>query len=195
MQTLKLAKLFTYVAVFNGFLAFVFTLPILVPSLCIATPPGTFGCAFSMETSWPGTWLLVAYLVLISVGVLGMLGWGVTYYLKSQLFGKTEVNRNLAWLQLVLFEIGIIGATSVMAAIGFVGGNYVAHGGNPIVAAEVVRTQIIPPLSTDPASVFYDMPPVVEALFIALAVLGMLVGLVNFLRTKAMPGQAVKMNA
>jgi len=97
-----------------------------------------------------------------------------------------------SWLHLILFEIGVLGATSLQAAIGLVGGNYVAHGGSAIIAAEVVRTNIIPPLSTDPTSVFYDMPPVAEALFIGLAVLGMLLGIINYLTAKSGPMQSGK---
>ena len=109
------------------------------------------------------------------------------YYLRATLFNKTEVNSKLSWLHLILFEIGTLGATAIQAAIGLVGGNYVAHGGSAIIAAEVIRTEIIPPLSSDPTSVFYDMPPVVEAFFIGLAVLGMLIGLLNYFRAKSGP--------
>jgi hypothetical protein len=72
-----------------------------------------------------------------------------------------------------------------MAAIGYVGGSYLAHGGNSIVASAVIQQDIIPPLSSDPASLFYDMPPVVEAAFIGLAVLGVLVGLINWYMLKS----------
>ena len=189
MQTLKLAKMFMSVGVINGALAFIFTLPILVPQLCIATPPGTFGCNLSMETSWPGTWVFFAYIFFILIGVMGVLGWGLVYYFRAQLSGKTEVKKMTSWLHLVLFEIGVLGATSLQAAIGLVGGNYVAHGGSNIIAAQVVATNIIPPLSSDPTSLFYDMPPIVEAVFIGIAVLGMLIGLLNYFTAKAGPSQ------
>jgi hypothetical protein len=80
---------------------------------------------------------------------------------------------------LILFEIGVIGATAIMAAIGFVGGSQIAQGKSAIIAAEAIRTQIIPPLSSDPASVLYDVPPVVVAMFIGLSLLAQLVGLLN----------------
>jgi len=185
LETLKLSKMFARVAVINGALALIFTIPILIPQLCIATPPGTFGCNLSMETSWPGTWVFFAYIFFLVIGVFGTLGWAVTYYFGAQLFGKTQVNARISWLHLVLFEIGVVGATSIQAAVGLVGGNYVAHGGSNIIAAQVVATQIIPSLSSDPTSLFYDMPPIIEAVFIGLAVLGMLIGLVNYFTAKS----------
>src|SRR5579863_10075978 len=66
-----IASKFWMLGLLNGLLAVVFTIPIVVPSLCIATPPGEFGCAASMETTWPGTWLLVAFFTWTTVGVLG----------------------------------------------------------------------------------------------------------------------------
>lgn len=142
-----------------------------------------------METSWPGTWVFFAYLFFITIGVFGTLAWGVVYYFGDRLFGRTQVNKMTSWLHLIIFEIGVLGATSLQAAIGLVGGNYVAHGGSNILAAVIVAKDIIPPLSSDPSSLFYDMPPVVEALFIGLAVLGMLVGLLNFFTAKKVPAQ------
>jgi hypothetical protein len=165
------------VLILNGLLVIPFTAPILVPSLCIATPPGSFGCKGSMETSWPGTWLLVAFLVFVTVGIFGALGWSLVYSRKASL-GAAEGNSGLLWLHLILFEVGILGATGMMAAIGYVGGNVVATGGSPIASAEAVRTMIIPPLSSDPNSVLNDMPPVVEAAFIGLTLLSQLVGYV-----------------
>lgn len=136
-----------------------------------------------METSWPGTWLLVAFLVFVIVGIFGAFGWSQVYSKKAS-SGATVGNSGLMWSHLILFEVGVLGATAVMAAIGFVGGNVVASGGSPIVSAEAVRTMIIPPLSSDPNSIFFDMPPVIEAVFIGLALLSQLVGYLTLLMTK-----------
>jgi hypothetical protein len=159
----------------NGLLIIPFTAPILIPSLCIATPPGSFGCKASMETSWPGTWLLVAFLVFVVVGIFGALAWSLVYSRKSSM-GATEGKSVLLWLHLILFEAGVLGTTALMAAVGYVGGNVVAQGGSPIVSAEAIRTMIIPPLSTDPNSVLFDMPPVLTAVFIGVSMLSQLVG-------------------
>jgi len=168
-------------AVLNGALVLFFSVPILVPTLCVATPPGQFGCRESMVTSWPGTWLFIAYFLFLIVGVMGALAWGLIYYYESTIVGKTEGIGLFNTLHPILFELGVLGTTGIMAAIGFVGGNWVAHGGGIAVAGEVIRTQIIPPLSSDPTSVLYDMPPVVEATFIGLSILAQFVGLYNLI--------------
>jgi len=180
-QTGKVAKRFMTLAIFNGLLALFFSVPILVPPLCVATPPGQFGCKESMVTSWPGTWLFVAYFLFLIVGVMGALAWGLIYYYESTVLEKTEGIGFFNTLHPLLFELGVVGTTGMMAAIGFAGGNWIAHGGAIGVAAEVIRTTIIPPLSSDPNSVLYDMPPVVEAVFIALSVLAQFVGLYNII--------------
>jgi hypothetical protein len=171
------------VMLLNGLLIIPFTAPILVPSLCIATPPGSFGCKSSMETSWPGTWLLVAFIVFITVGIFGALGWSQVYSRRAS-SGASDGNSGLLWLHLILFEAGVLGATALMAAVGYVGGNVVAQGGSPIVSAEAVRTMIIPPLSNDPNSIVFDMPPVLTAVFIGLALLSQLVGYVALFTLK-----------
>jgi hypothetical protein len=182
MRTEDLANEFLKLSVVNGFLAFVFTVPILAPMLCIATPPGLFGCISTMDIQWPGTWVLIAWIVWILVGVMGSLFFATTYYFASKFWNKTKANNLLSTLHLVVFEVGVFGACGLMAAIGYVGGSYLSHGGNAIVASAVIQAQIIPPLSTDPTSLFYDMPPVVEAAFIGVALLGVLIGLVNWYR-------------
>jgi hypothetical protein len=141
-----------------------------------------------METVFPGEWLLIGYLVFISVGVMGMIAWGVMYYFGMHLFGKTQINTALAMLHLFLFEIAVIGACSIIAAIGYVGGTaYLAHPTNPAFVSQAIATNIIPPLSNSPTSVLNDMPPVVEAVFIGLAVLATLIGLLGFLIAKSRP--------
>jgi hypothetical protein len=157
----------------------VFTAPILAPNLCIATPPGQFGCAQSMETSWPGTWLLVAFFTFVIVGVVGPLLWSLAYSRSATVSGRTDGNGSLFWLHLILFEVGVLAATGMMAAIGFVGGSQIAQGKSAIIAAEAIRTNIIPPLSTDPNSVLYDVPPVLVATFIGISLLAQLIGLLN----------------
>ncbi len=72
-----------------------------------------------------------------------------------------------------------------MAAIGYVGGSYLSHGGNAIVVSAVIQADIIPALSSDSSSLFYDMPPIVEAAFIGVALLGVLIGLLNWYMLKS----------
>lgn len=179
-----MARKFLTLGIINAFLALVFTVPILDPSLCVATPPGLFGCKATMDINWPGTWVLVAWLVFVGAGVGGTLFWGVTYYLRGKLTGKTLVSKSLGWLHLGIYELGLLGATGMMAAIGFVGGSALAQGyGAPIAAQDIAN--IIPALSSDPTSVLNDMAPVVEAVFIALTLLGALIGLISYWRMRS----------
>jgi len=174
-------------AVLNGILVIPFTIPVLIPTLCIATPSGQFGCIQSMEIVWPGTWLLVGYFFFVIVGILGALAWSWVYQQKAALEGKTQARGSLVWTQLILFEIGVLGATSLMAAIGYAGGNILAHGGGVAISAEAIRTEIIPPLSSDPTNVLWDMPPVVEAIFVGISLLAQLVGVFNLFTLKKGP--------
>jgi len=128
-----------------------------------------------METSWPGTWLLVAFFTWVSVGVLGPLAWSMVYSRRATERHGDGIKAVLM-LHPVLFEVGVLGACVMMAAIGYVGGQVVASGGAAAVSSEAIRTNIIPPLSSDPNSVLFDMPPVVEAMFIGLALLSQLLG-------------------
>jgi hypothetical protein len=71
-----------------------------------------------------------------------------------------------------------------MAAVGYVGGGVIATGGGAAVAAEAIALDIFPPLSNDPSSLFADMPPVIEAVFIVVALLGALAGVLNYINSK-----------
>ena len=178
------AKRFFALSLVNGFLAIIFTLPILVPSLCIATPPGLFGCKATMDINWPGTWVLISWLVFLATGVAGALFWTISYHFRNKFNGKTEANKTLVWLHMALYEIGVFGASGMMAAIGYVGGSALAHGYGAAIAAQDIA-DMIPALSSDPTSVLNDMAPVVEAVFIGIAVLGALVGFLALWKMKS----------
>lgn len=184
MDSETAAKRFFSLSLLNGFLAMVFTLPILVPTLCIATPPGFFGCKATMDINWPGTWVLISWLVFLGTGVAGALFWAVSYYFRGQLNGKTEASKTLVTLHMAIYEIGVFGASGVMAAIGYVGGSALAQGFGAAIAAQKIA-DLIPALSSDPSSVLNDMAPVVEAAFIGLAVLGALIGFIALWRMKS----------
>ena len=185
MRTEDLSNEFFKLSLVNGFLALVFTVPILDPGLCIATPPGLFGCTSTMDINWPGTWVLIAWLIWLIVGVMGTFFFGATYYFAAKFWNRTKANNLLSTLHLVVFEIGLFGTTAMMAAIGYVGGSYLAHGGNAIVSSAVIAQNIIPPLSSDSTSVLSDMPPVIEAAFIGLTLLGVLIGLINWYKLRS----------
>lgn len=184
-KTVDLARRFLTLGTFNVLLSIIFTSIILDPFLCVSVSPGMFGCRDNMVTSWPGTWLLVGYFTWLIVGVVGAFGWSALYYLGSALRGKTEVNAFFSRVHMIFFEVGVLGATACMAAVGYVGGGVIAAGGGAAVAAEAISLDIFPPLTNDITSVFNDMPVVIEAAFIVVALLGIFLGVLNYLNSKS----------
>lgn len=184
MRALDLANRFLGLTAFNVVLSVIFTAVVLDPFLCVSVSPGQFGCHDNMVTSWPGTWLFISYFTWLIVGVVGAFGWAGLYYLGDKLRGKTEVNTLFSRMHLLLFEVGVLGATACMAAVGYVGGGVVATGGGAAVAAQSIAVNIFPPLSNDPSSIFNDMPVVIEAAFIVVAILGVLMGILNYVNSK-----------
>ena len=184
MNTVELAKRFLGIGTFNVILSVIFTAVVLDPFLCVSVSPGQFGCHDNMVTSWPGTWLFIGYFSWLIVGVLGSFGWAGLYYLGATLRGKTEVNGLFSRLHMILFEVGVLGATACMAAVGYVGGGVIATGGGAAVAAEAIALDIFPPLSNDPASLLNDMPVIIEAAFIVVALLGVFLGVLNYVNSK-----------
>ena len=187
-KTVDLAKRFLALGTFNVILSVIFSAVILDPYLCVSVSPGQFGCHDNMVTSWPGTWLFIGYFTWLIVGVLGSFGWAGLFYLGDQLRGKTEINAFFSKLHVVMFEVGVLGATACMAAVGYVGGGVIATGGGAAVAAEAISLDIFPPLTNDTTSVFNDMPVVIEAAFIVIALLGIFLGVLNYLSAKSSSG-------
>jgi hypothetical protein len=185
MKTTDLAKRFLALGTFNVVLSVIFSAVILDPFLCVSVSPGQFGCHDNMVTSWPGTWLLIGYFVWLIVGVLGAFGWAGLFYLGSELRGKTQISTFFSRMHILTFEVGVLGATACMAAVGYVGGGVIATGGGAAVAAEAIALDIFPPLSTDTASIFNDMPVVIEAAFIVVALLGIFLGILNYISAKS----------
>jgi hypothetical protein len=184
LKSQDLARRFLGLGVFNVILSVIFTAVVLDPFLCVSVSPGQFGCHDNMVTSWPGTWLFIGYFTWLIVGVVGAFGWAGLYYFGDALRGKTEVSTLFSRIHMIFYEVGVLGATATMAAIGFVGGGVIARGGGAAVAAEAIALDIFPPLSNDPASIFNDMPVIVEASLIVVAVLGVLLGILNYVNSK-----------
>jgi hypothetical protein len=187
-KTTDLAKRFLSLGTFNVVLSIIFSAVILDPFLCVSVSPGQFGCHDNMVTSWPGTWLFIGYFTWLIVGVLGSFGWAALFYLGDMLRGKTEINAFFSKVHVVMFEVGVLGATACMAAVGYVGGGVVATGGGAAVAAEAISLDIFPPLSNDTTSILNDMPVVIEAAFIVVALLGIFLGILNYVSAKSSSG-------
>jgi hypothetical protein len=184
-KTMDLAKRFLALGTFNVVLSVVFTAVVLDPFLCVSVSPGQFGCHDNMVTSWPGTWLFIGYFTWLIVGVLGAFGWAGLFYLGDTLRGKTEVNSFFSRVHVIAFEVGVLGATACMAAVGYVGGGVIATGGGAAVAAEAISVDIFPPLSNNTSSILNDMPVIIEAAFIVVALLGIFIGILNYVSAKS----------
>ena len=115
----RVAKWFVLAAVFNALMAIVFLAPFLIPA-----PGGTsdlFSLSFAIA-NFPGTWMLIAWIVFIIVGVLGMAGWGFIYYLHSKLWGRQGASKLFSLGHLGLSLAGVYVATIFLFIAGFIGG-------------------------------------------------------------------------
>ena len=84
IETKNISKYFLILALINTIAAICFTLPILIPTSGIPLIVGVF----------PGTWLLIAYLLFLIVGVLGMLAWSFVYNSIDSIFQKKNTIRD-----------------------------------------------------------------------------------------------------
>jgi hypothetical protein len=149
------SRYFFYVTAVNILIAAFVTAPVLDPQLGIPIK----------INHWPGTWIFVAYFSFLIVGVLGMLAWAVMYYMLPRLFNKAVVNRSLLYAHLLVTEFSVVGATGLMGIFpGYVGGTLVQQGFGDIEVTRVVEWTVIP-----------------IGIFISLAVLATLAGLVNMI--------------
>lgn len=68
-----------------------------------------------------GTWGFLGFLLFLIVGVLGFAAFASLYYIIPKTTGG-KVNNILAWLHLVLLEIGTVAGTALLGYAGYVGG-------------------------------------------------------------------------
>ena len=135
LQPETASKYFLYVSFLNMVIAAAATAPVLVPQL---------GLPLKLQI-WPGTWMFVAYFSFLITGVVGVLGWSLIYYMLPRLLGIQSVSRLLATVHLALFEIGVVGATSLMGLIpGYVGGTLIHDGIGQFVVTRVIEWAVIP---------------------------------------------------
>ena len=106
------SKRFGVVALVNGLIAIIWLLfPIVLDTRISRTIAG--GSA--------GTWGFLGFLLFLIVGVLGFAAFASLYYVIPKATGGT-VNDILAWLHLVLLEIGTAAGTALLGYAGYVGG-------------------------------------------------------------------------
>lgn len=129
---------------------------------------GTPGAARIVASGGPGTWLTAGYLGFIMFGPLAAAVTSLFYqhievHLGSSYKGLSNI---LAWLHIVLMNVGVIGATMIMVYGGWKGGSLALSisPSNPSSAYLQVHEQVLAPL-----------PPYIAA-FVAIALVGALAG-------------------
>jgi heme/copper-type cytochrome/quinol oxidase subunit 1 len=106
------SKRFGAVALVNALIAIVWLLfPIALDTRISRTIAG--GSA--------GTWGFLGFLLFLIVGVLGFATFASLYYVIPKATGGT-INNILAWLHLVLLEIGTVVGTGLLGYAGYIGG-------------------------------------------------------------------------
>ncbi len=126
------------------------------------------GAARIVASGGPGTWLTAGYLAFIMFGPLAAAVTSLFYqhievHMRSPYKGSSNI---LAWLHLILMNVGVIGATGIMMEGGWRGGALAlsTNPTNPSAAYFQVHEQILAPL-----------PPYIAA-FVAIALVGALAG-------------------
>jgi len=106
------AKRFGTVALVNALIAIVWLLfPIALDTRIARTIAG----------GSVGTWGFLGFLLFLIVGVLGSATFASLYYVIPKATGGT-INNILAWLHLVLLEIGTVVGTGLLGYAGYIGG-------------------------------------------------------------------------
>jgi hypothetical protein len=164
VETSKVAKWFLYAGVFNALFAVLITIPMVIPDNTGAED--LLRMAFAVAF-FPGLYILMGYLGFLVVGVAGSVTWGAAYYIVGAT-GKNETSRGLAMAHLLLVTIGIYGVATFFFAGGYLGGIARLTG--------VVRT-------VEDAMTLITWTVMPRMLFIAIAIVGSLIGVINLLKT------------
>lgn len=104
---------FFYVASFNALAAAIWTALILIPDLRMS---------MIIAGGSAGSWSFVGYITFLVVGCAGILGCGTVHHFLSTTKHRTP-NSAITWLGLLIWEIGIVGATWLLGLSGFIGGS------------------------------------------------------------------------
>ncbi|MFB3043069.1 MAG: hypothetical protein ACE1ZC_02185 [Nitrososphaerales archaeon] len=164
LNTERVAKYFIYLALANAVAAAIFTTPLLVPTFGLPLIVGVF----------PGTWMIIAYLSFLTVGVLGMLGWSLVYFLSSRLMGKDQTIKFLAISHLVIVELSVYGFAFTMSAAGWIGGQALRQGLSVAAVGFLIEPLVLP-----------------TGAFVALVLVGQSVGVFNMFWTLRSPRPSV----
>lgn len=167
VETTRVAKWFLYVGVLNALAAVIFAIPMVIPG---GNPPGSsdlLQMAFAVAF-FPGLYILMGYIGFLVVGAAGTIAWAAAYYIIGSAMGKTHTSRGMAMLHLVLGTVGVYGTAVFFFAGGFLGGTARLSGAARTVedAMALISWTVLPRMG-----------------FIALALVGNLIGVLNALKT------------
>lgn len=165
VETSRVAKWFLYAGVFNALFAVLITIPMVIPDATGAED--ILRMAFAVAF-FPGLYIIMGYLGFLVVGVAGSIAWGAAYYIMGSAMGKTQTSRGLAMTHLILATIGVYGAATFFFAGGYLGGIARLTGAVRTVeeAMDLISWTVMP-----------------RMLFIAIAIVGTLIGVINALKT------------
>ena len=121
MAESRMAAFFLYAAILQGGIAAVVTFLGAFGNLVGLLP---VAAAFVIASGSAGTWFTVGYLTYLIVGVVGMAVTSLFYFHIETIQGKKYkgVTRLLAWIHLVLGNIGVAGAGLLAILGGYLGG-------------------------------------------------------------------------
>ncbi|MEM1922601.1 MAG: hypothetical protein QXO86_02610 [Nitrososphaerota archaeon] len=173
MSYSKWASRFIWAAIIQGALATVLTLYIVVGQVTFLKPEPSRVIAFGSA----GMWFTMGYLTYLIIGVMGVAVTALFYQYIESTLGKPYggLTDKLAWLHLVLMNVGVVGATWLMMLGGYLGGSAMLPpevGGRGWNAGQVH------------VNVFYGIPlgyPVWISLFIIVLALGVILGGVGYI--------------
>jgi|GEM_PF-5484573 len=118
-----------------------------------------------------GTWGYLGFLLFGLVGFAGFTGFAFLYYIIPKLTGGT-VNNGLAWLHLILMEVGTLGATALLGLAGYIGGTTILQE-----TAKGTAAKDIPRIVHSNIAFVVEPIPTV-AIFAGIAALGVLLGVI-----------------
>ncbi|MCS7145484.1 MAG: hypothetical protein RMJ28_03155 [Nitrososphaerota archaeon] len=120
MKVSKWASRFIGAAIIQGALATLITLYIVVGQIFFLRPEPSRVIAFGSA----GMWFTMGYLTYLIVGVMGVAVTALFYnYIESVLEKPySGLAEKLAWVHLILMNVGVVGATWLMMLGGYLGG-------------------------------------------------------------------------
>jgi hypothetical protein len=165
----KMAGLFLYAAIIQGAIAAGVTFLGAYGSQIHLLP---MSVAMVIASGGSGSWFNMGYLVYLIVGVVAMAVTSLFYFYIETVLGKTYkgLTKILAWLHLVLGNVGVAGA-SLCAMWG-------GYWGTQIAAPTANGGQGLPAINTHLTLLIVELP---IAIFIAVALLGFFAGGLGYL--------------